>query len=112
MGDSEAEAASVVPRKGALVPQEQAIQVMESMSVSGQTTSQSGDPKEDQLLAQCLSNRAQCVLDMSEGKGVLPDGTPFKQQFEEEEHFLYFQNQALKQAEEVAEKACLLWADD
>eukprot|EP00930_Biecheleria_cincta_P023492 TRINITY_DN16972_c0_g1_i2.p1 TRINITY_DN16972_c0_g1~~TRINITY_DN16972_c0_g1_i2.p1 ORF type:complete len:209 (+),score=49.74 TRINITY_DN16972_c0_g1_i2:109-735(+) len=77
-----------------------------------QPRSVTGADHEEQLLADCFSNRAQCILDMAEGKGQLPDGTPFVSQFEEQEHFEYFKKQALKQAEEVAEKACLIWADD
>ena len=41
---------------------------------------------QEQLLADCLSNRAQCILDMAQGKGVLPDGTPFSSQFEDSFH--------------------------
>mmetsp|Transcript_7178 Transcript_7178/g.22271 ORF Transcript_7178/g.22271 Transcript_7178/m.22271 type:complete len:214 (+) Transcript_7178:1-642(+) len=89
-----------------------AVQVLESSNVHGEICTQSGEPAEDQMLASCLSSRAQCVLDMAEGKGILPDGTPFISQFDEEEHFQYFRKQALKQAEESAEKACLLYADD
>ncbi|CAK9046827.1 unnamed protein product [Durusdinium trenchii] len=88
------------------------IQMVEKPQAHGRPRSISGQDREEQLLADCLSNRAQCILDMAQGKGVLPDGTPFSSQFHEKEHFEYFKRQALKQAEECAEKACLVWCDD
>lgn len=90
---------------------EEAVQILETTNMKGETCSHSGEPHEEQFLADCLSSRAQCILEMAEGKGVLPDGMPFASQFEKEEHFNFFQRQALTQAEEIAEKACLVWAD-
>ena len=91
----------------------EAIQCVEDQNPRlGRPRSISGQEREEQLLADCLSSRAQCILDMAQGKGILPDGTPFSSQFEEKEHFDYFKRQALKQAEECAEKACLVWCDD
>ncbi|CAJ1392798.1 unnamed protein product [Effrenium voratum] len=97
---------------GCIFCQGEAIQLVEGPPMQGRPRSVSGQQHEEQLLADCLSNRAQCILDMAQGKGVLPDGTPFSKQFEEAEHFDYFKRQAVKQAEECAEKACLVWCDD
>ncbi len=92
----------------------EAIQCVEDQNHGrlGRPRSISGQEHEEQLLADCLSNRAQCILDMAQGKGILPDGSAFSSQFEEKEHFDYFKRQAFKQAEECAEKACLVWCDD
>eukprot|EP00443_Scrippsiella_acuminata_P080886 CAMPEP_0115484036 /NCGR_PEP_ID=MMETSP0271-20121206/59169_1 /TAXON_ID=71861 /ORGANISM="Scrippsiella trochoidea, Strain CCMP3099" /LENGTH=193 /DNA_ID=CAMNT_0002911915 /DNA_START=57 /DNA_END=638 /DNA_ORIENTATION=+ len=90
----------------------EAVEMLEVPQSRGRPTTRSGEPVEDKLLADCLRSRAQCTLDMAEGKGVLPDGTPFKAQFAIREHFAEFQRQAINQAEEFAEKACLVWADE
>mmetsp|Transcript_1094 Transcript_1094/g.2063 ORF Transcript_1094/g.2063 Transcript_1094/m.2063 type:complete len:202 (+) Transcript_1094:69-674(+) len=90
----------------------EAIHFLERPGRADRPRSVTGAEHEEQLLADCFSNRAQCILDMAQGKGILPDGTPFARQFEEKEHWEYFKKQALKQAEESAEKACLVWCDD
>lgn len=58
---------------------------VEKPQAHGRPRSISGQDREEQLLADCLSNRAQCILDMAQGKGVLPDGTPFSSQFHEKD---------------------------
>mmetsp|Transcript_19554 Transcript_19554/g.49513 ORF Transcript_19554/g.49513 Transcript_19554/m.49513 type:complete len:215 (+) Transcript_19554:87-731(+) len=80
----------------------------------GEPRSKSGEPLEEQMLAACLASRAQCILDMADGGGILRDsGRPFVEQFADHpEDFDHFRRQCLKEAEEVAEKACLVWADE
>eukprot|EP00811_Abedinium_folium_P011722 NODE_20858_length_779_cov_2.688650.p1 GENE.NODE_20858_length_779_cov_2.688650~~NODE_20858_length_779_cov_2.688650.p1 ORF type:complete len:233 (-),score=66.21 NODE_20858_length_779_cov_2.688650:80-700(-) len=79
---------------------------------SGMPCTKSGDDDEDQLLASCLSKRAQAVLDMADGKGILDDGTLFFAQFAGNEVFLQqFRRQALQQASECAQHACRTFAD-
>lgn len=72
----------------------------------------SGDNDEDMLLAMCLSNQAQCILDMADGKGLLEDGASFRSQFDDDDDFFEsFRQQALQKAQESAERACGVWAD-
>merc|ERR1711933_357177 len=50
---------------------------------------------------------------MAEGRGILPDGTRFGAQFEgAPAHFQMVRKQALQHAEDVADRACEVWADD
>eukprot|EP00408_Alexandrium_pacificum_P012745 CAMPEP_0171225764 /NCGR_PEP_ID=MMETSP0790-20130122/36974_1 /TAXON_ID=2925 /ORGANISM="Alexandrium catenella, Strain OF101" /LENGTH=217 /DNA_ID=CAMNT_0011691805 /DNA_START=117 /DNA_END=770 /DNA_ORIENTATION=+ len=91
---------------------DQAVQLLETMTVKGEPASQSGEEREDKALASCFAAKATGILEMAEGKGLLPDGTPFKRQFSSKADFDYFRKQALKQAEESAEKACVLYADE
>merc|ERR1719424_2598502 len=71
--------------------------ILEVSGYQGGVRSKSGDEDENRLLALCHSNRAQCTLNMAEGKGVLDDGRPFISQFDDQSFLEQFRRQALEQ---------------